>query len=38
MNIRHFGFRIVDFGFLNPQSQIRNRAKGELGEANPQLF
>jgi hypothetical protein len=30
---------IVDFGFLNPQSQIHNRVpiyRDELGEANPQ--
>jgi len=37
--ISDFGFWISDSGlylFLNPQLKIRNRAEGELGEANPQ--
>jgi len=39
MIISDFGFVIsdsIDYLFFNPQSKIRNRAEGELGEANPQ--
>ena len=38
MQISDLGFGISDSGYLfhNPQSKIRNRSEGELGEANPQ--